>query len=310
MADCISVMESAMLAVSNNRVSVPPRQISPINTNNDLFGVMPGSSVELSTYGVKLFSLYPDNPAKGLPALQGLVTLFDHKSGTPIAIIDGAEITAIRTAAASGLATQYLARDDARTCGIIGTGVQAIAHIDAMLAVRPVEEILIWGRDFGKAAAMAAAQSERTGLTVRATKALAEVGACDLVCTVTNSPAPILKGQYVKPGTHVNLVGAHSSTTREADTDLIVKSAVYVDLLASVHNEGGDILIPIQEGALDKSKLVGEIGQLLRGDIAGRTDEAQITLYKSLGIVAQDLFAAEFVYTRAKAEDVGVCLTF
>jgi len=306
MNECIDAMVPAMIAASTGTVAIPPRMISPLIDKSAFLGLMPGSSAEISTYGAKVVSLHPQNPSQGLPAIQGFVTLFDHQSGAPVAIIEGAEVTGIRTAAASGLATRLLAREDATTCGILGTGVQAITHIDAMRAVRPLTEVLIWGRDFAKAEALAAEQAERTGLNIQATADPKAAAACDIICTVTGSAEPVLKGEWVKPGAHVNLVGAHSLTTREADTDLIVKSAVYADLLESLKNEGGDVMIPLQEGAIDESHVVGELGQLAKGDISGRGDAEQITVYNSLGNTAQDLFAARHVYDKALAQKVGV----
>ena len=306
MDECIAAMEPAMIAASTGTVVIPPRLISPLIDNSGYFGLMPGSSAGIAAYGAKVVSLHPANPGRGLPAIQGFVTLFDHDTGTPIAIIEGAEVTGIRTAAASGLATRLLAREGASSCGILGTGVQAVTHVDAMRAVRPVSRILVWGRDVAKATAFAQEQSQRTGIEISAVSDPAEAGACDLVCTVTGSAEPVLKGEWVQPGAHVNLVGAHTLTTREADTDLLVKSAVYVDLLESVKNEGGDVMIPVQEGAIDEAHIIGEIGQLLNGEITGREDDTQVTLYNSLGNTAQDLFTARHVYEKALKLGVGV----
>lgn len=310
MADCIDVMAQAMVAASTGTVSIPPRLLTPLIDNSGLFIFMPGSSEEIESYGAKVLSAHPANPAKGLPLIQGFVILFEHNSGAAVAIVEGAEITAIRTAAASGLATRLLAREDASSCGIFGTGVQAITHIDAMRAVRPVQAVLVWGRDFARTRVFANQQSERTGLNVRACKEPAEVGACELICTVTGSSEPVLLGSWVQAGAHVNLVGSHTLVTREADTDLIVKSAVYVDLMASVRNEGGDVMIPVQEGAVGEDHIIGEIGSLLLGDIPGRVDDSQITLYNSLGIAAQDLFAAQHVYQLAQSKGLGVSVDF
>lgn len=309
-AECIDVMADAMLAASSGTIAVPPRMNQPLIDNSGHYLLMPGSSAELGSYGAKLIGIHPDNAPAGRPVIQGLVALFDHQSGTPVAIIEGAEITALRTAAASGLATRLLARADARSCGIFGCGVQAVTHIDAIRAVRPVQEIVVWARDFGKAEDFAARQAERTGIAVRATADPAEAAGCDVVCTLTGAATPILKGQWVRPGAHINLVGAHSLTTREADSELIVKSAVYVDLLESCRNEGGDLMIPIQEGVIDESHICGEIGQLLAGAIEGRRDAGQVTLYNSLGITAQDLYAARYVYDRALAAQVGTTVDF
>lgn len=306
MSDCIEAMEAAMLAASTGAVALPPRMFTPLIDDSGFLGLMPGSSSELATYGAKIISLHPINPRRGLPAIQGFVALFDHDSGSPIAIIEGAEVTGIRTAAASGLATRLLAREDAGSCGIFGTGVQAVTHIDAMLAVRPVEKFLVWGRDPVKSAAFADAQSQRTGVSVLPVEDPAEAAACDLVCTVTGSAEPILRGSWTKPGAHINLVGAHTLKTREADSELIAKAALYVDLMESCRNEGGDFMIPLQEGVIGEDAILGEIGQLLQGSIAGRSDDRQTTVYNSLGMTAQDLFAARLVYDKSMKSGIGL----
>ena len=300
MSECIDAMEPAMIAATTGAISMPPRLVAPLIDESGTLVLMPGSSTELAAFGAKVINLIPDNPGRGLPAIQGFIALFDHASGTPVAIIDGAEVTGIRTAAASGLATRLLARADAHSCGIFGNGVQAVTHIDAMRAVRPVDEIVVWGRNPDKVQAFAQEQAQRTGIRVRATEDPAEAGACDLVCTTTTSPEPVLAGEWVRPGAHVNLVGAHSLTTRECDTGLVVKSSVYVDLMESVRNEGGDIMIPVNEGVIDEDHIIGELGELLQGKIPGRQNAQQVTLYQSHGINAQDMFAAKHIYAKAR----------
>jgi alanine dehydrogenase len=310
MTECIEVMSRAMIAASSGTIAVPPRMNCPLDDDSGHFLLMPGSSAQLGSYGAKLISLQPGNADRGLPVIQGFVALFEHHTGTPVAIIEGAELTAIRTAAASALATKLLARADAGSCGILGCGVQAVTHIDAMTAVRPLREVVVWGRDPERTRDFAASQAARTGLVVRATADPAEAGACDIVCTVTAATAPVLRGEWVQPGAHVNLVGAHSLSAREADSELVARAAVYVDLMESCRNEGGDIMIPVAEGLIDESHVCGEIGQLLQGDIAGREGPSQVTLYNSLGMTAQDLFAARYVYERAIATQAGVALDF
>jgi ornithine cyclodeaminase len=210
----------------------------------------------------------------------------------------------MRTAAASGLATRLLARPEARTVGIFGTGVQAATHLEAMMAVRPIESVLVWGRTPEKAKVFAEQQSGLRGVPVR-TATAEETAGCDLVCTVTGSPEPVVRGEWVSDGAHINLVGAHSPNSREADTALVVRGRVYVDSLESTLNEGGDLLIPMQEGAIDKDHIVGEIGRLVTGDIPGRQTPRDVTIYNSLGIVGQDLVAAYLVYRRAQGELQG-----
>lgn len=310
MDECIKVMESAMIAASSGSMLIPPRILFNLQDNSGFFAVMPGASQEMKAYGAKVVSYHPSNSAKDLPAIQGFVTLFDHESGQPQAIIDGGVITDVRTAAASGLATRLLAKPDAKTCGIFGAGALADVHIEAMCSVRPVEECLIWARRPEQARVLAEKHSERTGVRVRATNVPSEAGACDIICTTTASPEPVLQGQWVRPGAHVNLVGAHNISARESDSELIVKSLIYVDLIESTLNEGGDIMIPIQEGAISEDHIIGEIGQFLLGDIPGRTDVEQITAYNSLGITSQDLYAARYVLEKSRSSGLGVTVNF
>jgi ornithine cyclodeaminase len=302
MPACIDVLDRAMRAASRGEISAPPRLWTTVSgSRHDLFGLMPGSTEALDVYGAKIISLHPDNAAAGLPSIQGFVALFERATGTPLALIEGASVTAIRTAAASGLATRELARADAASHGIFGTGVQAVTHIDAVAAVRPIRKVVIWGRDAEKARALAAGQAERTGLTVTASPDPEEAASCDVVSTVTAAREPVLFGRWLQPGAHVNLVGAHEADAREADSALIAKAKVYVDLLEFARNEAGDLLIPIGEGAVSADHIVGEIGQLLDDRIPGRQASDEITVYKSLGIVAQDLFAADYVLRAAGA---------
>ena len=306
MADCIDVMAEAMQAVSGGAVSMPPRLFAPLVDGSGSLGLMPASALDPPMYGAKVIGLKPGNPSTGLPFVQGYVSLFDHETGKPVAIIEGASITAIRTAAASGLATRELARRDARTHGIFGTGVQAVTHLDAVACVRDIDKVVVWGRDPAKARRFAEEQSQRTGLDVAANDDPAAAARCDIVSTVTAATEPVLRGEWLQPGCHVNLVGVHTPAAREADTRAIERSRVYVDLVESAMNEAGDLLVPIREGAVDESHIVGEIGQVLAGTRPGRTGGADITLYKSLGIAAQDLFAAARIHARALESGAGV----
>jgi len=294
-----------MRAVSSGSVSIPPRTFVPLTNPDDHLGLMPGSSPGLPAYGAKIITLHPGNAIRQSPVIQGFVALFDSDTGTPVAIIDGASVTAMRTAAASGLATRVLARADASSHGVLGTGVQAETHIEAIACVREIGVAKVWGRDLGKTRHFAAAQSQRFGFDVVAVEHAADAGNCDIVSAVTSASDPVLEGTWLSPGAHVNLVGAHTPTTREADSDALARSSIYVDLLASARAESGDVLIPVEEGRIHWRDVVGEIGQVLTGDIAGRVDAAQITLYVSLGIVAQDLFVANYLLDQATAADVG-----
>lgn len=299
---CIGAMRDAMVAVSNKTIDMPPRLVSPLVDQSGFLALMPGSASDPKVYGVKVLSLHPANPAAGLPAIQGFVILFDHESGTPLAVIDGAEVTAIRTAAASGLATDLLARRDVKTHAVVGTGVQARSHIEAILAARPhIEATMIWGRDSAKASAVASEMSEKTGHKVRAVASVEEAATADIISMVTGATEPVMQGKWLRPGVHINLVGPHKANEREADSETLLRSRVFVDSYDSAMREAGDILIPISEGAYSADQIIGEIGHVVQGKIQGRLSDTDITLYKSLGLVAQDIYAAFELLNHAQA---------
>jgi ornithine cyclodeaminase len=310
MAECVEVMDQAMRSFSAGDVIIPPRTIAPLADDRSFFILMPGEMQSPPMYGAKIVGLHPDNPGKGRPAVQGFVVLFDSRTGHPVALADGAEITSIRTAAASALATRVLARPHATSHGILGTGVQAASHLDAVCCVRKIRSVRVWGRDPEKARRFAAQHAARLDISITAVTDPAEASACDVVSVVTNSPEPVLAGSWLQPGAHVNLVGAHEPQDREADTEAVAGSAVYVDSREGALAEAGDILIPIAEGAVTRDHIVGEIGDVLLGSARGREDPRQITLYKSLGLFAQDLFASGFLLEKALEAGKGQTVEF
>ena len=314
MSECITVLDQAMRAFSAGDVATPARIIAPLGgtdgSDQDFFILMPGEMKSPACFGAKIVSLHPGNPAQGRPAVQGFVTLFERSSGAPVALMDGARITAIRTAAASALATRELARHDAASHGIFGTGVQAVAHLDAISCVRKISKTLVWARDADKARLFAQLQARRTGMTVEAVDDPAEAATCDIISTVTNASQPVVHGEWLVPGAHLNLVGAHEPAHRELDSDGVARSSVYVDSRQGALSEAGDLLIPISEGRFGPQHIIGEIGEVLLGTVPGRTENQQITLYKSLGIVAQDLFAAEHILREALGKAKGQVVEF
>ncbi len=297
MADAIEVMDAAMRAFSQSEVAMPARIFERIEGSGGDYGLMPASSAELGFTAIKQLSLYPSNPSRGLPSVQGLVSLFGFEDGRPLAVLDAASITAVRTAAASGLATRELARENASTLGILGTGVQMPVHIDAVRAVRGIDTVLICGRDTERTRQLARREAVRTGLEVHAAGPQ-EAAACDVICTLTASAEPVLSGAWVQPGAHINLVGAHTLTTRECDSELVRDARLYMDSHASCLAEGGDLMIPLQEGVITEAALLGEIGEVLLGAVEGRHTPEDVTIYNSLGIAAEDLFAAAEIYRR------------
>jgi ornithine cyclodeaminase len=298
---CIPLMRDAMIALSRGRTKQLLRQIIDMQGGR-AFGTMPG--VMPQTFGAKLISVFPA-AASGAPSHQGVVTLFDPSTGAPAAIVDASELTGIRTAAASAAATDALARDDARRLAILGTGEQALRHIEAIRAVRPLERVTIWGRSQAKAEVLA----ERTGGTVAATPQDAAAEA-DIVCTVTASAEPILLGRWIAPGTHLNLVGSSRAGPVEVDSDLVRRARFFADHEEGVRRQGAEFLKALEEGAVDEDHLLGEIGAVFAGSLHGRTSRADVTAYKSLGSIVQDLAAGWYLVERARVEGWGTQVPF
>ena len=286
---CIPIVRKAMIAFSAGETRQLLRQIIPL-AEGRMFGVMPGALGERAAFGAKLISVFPDNFAKGVQSHQGIVLLFDPETGAPICIAHAGEVTAIRTAAASAVATDALARPDAHRLAILGYGEQAETHIRAIRHVRPISEVTVWGRSTDRAEAFAARMAEETGLPViAAPDARTAVAQADIVCTVSGSAEPILLGAWVSPGTHLNLVGSSRAGPVEVDNDLVVRSRFVADSREGVLAQGAEFLQAKAAGLIGDDHIVAEIGEVLMGKIAGRQSPDQITAYKSLGHIVQDL---------------------
>jgi ornithine cyclodeaminase/alanine dehydrogenase-like protein (mu-crystallin family) len=308
MDECIDLMREAMVALSSGDTKQTLRQIIALEAGA-AFGVMPGAASQ--TFGAKLISVFPGNFALGVQSHQGFVALFDPANGAVIAMLHAGEITAIRTAAASAAATRVLARQDARRLAILGYGEQAETHARAMALVRPLTEITLWGRSPERAAAAARRLEIELSLPVRVAGTVREaVAQADIVCAVTAARDPILEGAWVAPGTHVNLVGSSMASTREADDSLVVRGRLFADHLEGVLRQGGEVIHAIAAGLIDESHVLGEIGQVMAGSLPGRRADDEVTLYKSLGAIVQDLFSGWHVYRRALAEGRGATVPF
>ena len=296
MSACIDLMADTQLALSQGRIELPLRSIVPISGADNFLCVMPGENENI--FGAKMISLFPTNPGDhDKPAIQGYIILFSKDTGTPIALIDAASVTAIRTAAASAAATRVLAQENARTLALLGYGVQADSHLEAMCAIRPIDEVRIWGRSIAKARKFVAKTRAVHSLNITAVAECQQaVSGADIICAISGAPDPIIQGHWVAPGTHVNLVGAHTATTREADSELIQRARVFTEVNQFALAEAGDLIIPIAAGEMSKDDIVGEIGAVIEGNLAGRLTERDITVYKSLGNTAQDLAAAHYIY--------------
>ncbi len=295
---CIPIVREAMIAFSTGKTKQLLRSIIPLSEGR-LFGIMPGAMGAHAPFGAKLISVFHENFARGIQSHQGLVILFDPETGAPVCVVHAGEITAIRTAAASAVATGALARKDARHLAILGYGEQAGTHARAIRKVRDLESIVVWGRSPERAHAFAETMEAELAIPVRAAKDVREaVAEANIICTVTSAPEPILKGEWVRPGTHVNVVGSSYAGPAEVDNDLVVRSRFIVDSRDGVLQQGAEFLRAKQAGLIGDEHIVGEIGQLLAGEIEGRRSDEEITVYKSLGHVVQDLASAWALYSQ------------
>jgi alanine dehydrogenase len=313
MQKAIEVVEKAMIAVSAGRANLPLRSIVEVGGPNKM-GVMPGAILDAgeggpeACFGVKLVSLFPGNPAAGYSSHQGAIVLFEPAYGSAVAMMNAGLLTAIRTAAASAVATRALARREAEVLTIVGTGEQAEHHLDAMVAVRPIREVRVVGRRADRAEAFAErARSHHSGLTITAGTDVrsAVAGAC-IVCTVTSASEPILLGDWIDAGTHLNIVGASIPSKREIDEEAVARAAIYVDYRPSTFAQAGEVIHALKTGRITESHVLAEIGEVLAGSSPGRRDADQITLYRSLGIAAQDLACAAACLSEARIQNRGV----
>ena len=303
----VDVVEQAMIAVSQGKAVLPLRTIMGVGGSN-MMGMMPGSMSEPPCYGIKLVSLFPGNPEAGYSSHQGAIVLFEAAHGSAVAMMNAGLLTAVRTAAASAVATRHLARPDSSILTIIGTGEQAEHHIDAMLAVRPIREIRIVGRRAGKArqfAEHAAVRRPEISFS-HGTDVASAVSGADIVCTVTSSPTPVLAGALLEPGMHLNIVGASIPSKVEIDEEAVLRSAVFVDYRPSTFAQAGEVVEAIKAGSIRENNVLAEIGEVAAGTHVGRMDDGQITLYRSLGIAAQDLACASHVVDLARQRGLGV----
>ena len=295
---CIPIVRHAMIAFSKGETKQLLRSIIPLSEGR-LFGIMPGAMGTRAPFGAKLISIFPENFARGIQSHQGLVILFDPETGAPVCAVDAGEITAIRTAAASAVATDALARKDARRLALLGYGEQAETHARAIQKIRNLESIVVWGRSSHRAQAFSERMQAELNVPIAAAGVVREaVADADIICTVTSAAEPILKGAWVRPGTHLNLVGSSYDGPAEVDNDLVIRSRFIADSREGVLNQGAEFLRATAAGLIRNDHIVAEIGQVLAGEIEGRRSPEDITVYKSLGHVVQDLATAWALYSQ------------
>ena len=303
MNECIEVMEKMFCSLAAGECLQPLRNIMMLPDKSGVMGMMPGHSSKLDVMGIKVITVFHANSETGLPSHQGIVILFDAKNGTPLMFFDALEITAIRTAAASAVATKILSRKNSSTLAIIGSGEQAKRHIESILLVRNIKQVYLWSRNPQNAKELAEKTISKYSIPVTTTATVKEaIMNADIVCTVTASKEPVVAGEWIAAGTHINAVGSSVRSARELDTAAIIKSKLFADRYESLFNEAGDFLIPRNEGIVTDEDVKAEIGEVLLGIKKGRESDDEITLFKSLGIAAEDIFSAYHIYEKIKGK--------
>jgi ornithine cyclodeaminase/alanine dehydrogenase-like protein (mu-crystallin family) len=298
---CIPIVRDAMIAFSRGKTKQLLRSIIPL-ADGRMFGVMPGAMGSRAPFGAKLISVFPENFARGIQSHQGLVILFDPESGAPVCVVHAGELTAIRTAAASAVATDTLSRKDSHRMALLGYGEQAATHSRAISKVRNITSIVVWGRSYERAQAFAKRMKVELNISFTASESVQNaVADADIICTVSSASEPILKGEWVRPGTHLNLVGSSYAGPTEVDNELVVRSRFIVDSREGVLNQGAEFLRAKAAGLVGDDHIVAEIGQVLAGESQGRRSAEEITIYKSLGHIMQDLASAWALYSQSEA---------
>ena len=309
MSECIEVISDALKMLAGGDGILPLRTKLVLPDGQNLMALMPSYMGGIQSVGVKVIAAFPSNYGTGYDTHQGVVILFDTQYGLLRAILDCTSITAIRTAAASGVATRLLSREDAGDLAIIGAGTQAHTHLEAMLNVRKIRRVRVYSLPREGAYEFAERESKRHGIEVEVKETAQEaVEGADIICTTTTATEPVVEGAWISPGAHINSVGAFTPTTRELDSAAVVNARLYVDRRESTLNEAGEFLIPKSEGLINDDHIVAELGEVLLGKAPARQTLSEITLFKSLGISIEDLAAAHYVLEKAHKTNAGTWL--
>ncbi len=310
--ECIDLMADALSALAREEVYQPLRTIIRPPGARGLLGLMSAyRSGERGAFGLKAICVFPENPAQGKDAHQGAVTLFSRETGELLALMNASEITAIRTAAVSAVATRLLAREDASELAIIGAGVQARTHLAAIACVREIKRARVAARTFAHSQQLAGEMRSRFSFPIEAVKTNEQaVRGADVIVTATSSLEPVIQREWIASGAHVNAIGTHSPKSREVDSATMAAARIFVDRRESALNESGDYLLAAAEGVVNSESILGEIGELLIATKQGRTSEREITLFKSLGLAIEDVACAEYLYRKALDQSAGAWVEF
>ena len=308
---CMDVMAETLKMLSQGSALNPLRHLMWLPDKTGVLGMMPAYLADSRVMGLKAISVFPGNHATEYDSHQGAVMLFETQNGRLLAMMDAGKITAIRTAAVSGVATRLLARHDSAELAILGSGVQAHTHLEAMQVARKISGVRVWSRRFEHAQKFADQASTACNIPIKAfDKARGAVDGADIICTVTSTTDPILQGDWISSGTHINAVGSSVPFARELDTAAMAKSKLFVDRRESTLNEAGDFLIPQKEGAIDESHVKGELGDILMNKVGGRERPEEVTLFKSLGLAVEDVASAHYIYQNMSEKKEGTWVAF
>jgi ornithine cyclodeaminase/alanine dehydrogenase-like protein (mu-crystallin family) len=311
MNECMEAMAEALAAISCGKAINPLRHILHLPDKRGLLGLMPSYMEGLNAVGLKVVSVFHNNKGTAYDSHQGAVLVFEAEHGCLQAIIDASAITAIRTAAVSGVATKLLAREDAEELAILGSGVQAHTHMIAMLVARRIGRVRVWSPNPDHVRTFVRNICDRYDIAVTpASAAFDAVKGADIVCTTTSAREPVLMGDWLTAGAHINAVGSSIPLARELDTAAVAKSRLFVDRRESALNEAGDFLIPKKEGVIGDHHIQGEIGEILLGKVSGRQTKTEITLFKSLGLAVEDVASGHYIYQKALEKGLGAWVEF
>lgn len=309
MGECIEVMKAAFAQLSAGKADVPLRTQLPVPAYEGVTIFMPAYLAESGDLGAKIVSVFPRNRERGLPTIHAVVVVVDSTTGIPVALMDGTYLTALRTGAAAGAATDLLARKDARVVAIFGAGTQGRTQLEAVCNVRRITQALVVDTNLEQAQRYVEEMRGR-GDPIPADIRLASpeeaVRQADIICTATTSSKPVFSGKDLRPGTHINAIGAYTPQMQEVDAETIQRAKVVIDSRQASLAEAGDLIIPLQQGLINESHIYAELGEIAAGKKPGRTSDAEITYFKSVGIAVQDVAAARRILEKATALGLGL----
>mgnify|MGYP001033028378 CR=1 FL=1 len=309
MSQAIKAMRESFVLLHQQKAQLPARmEMSLEDANADLL-FMPSYVSDYAQAGLKIANVFRDNPAKGLPLIQGMMLLIDTQTGQPCALMDSTYLTALRTAAASALATDILANKSAKTLALFGTGATAITHLEAITSIRELEKVWVYGRSLSDAQEFVTQQQPNYSIQLIATDDLDLLSQTQIICTTTSAQEPLFAAKQVSSGTHITAIGSYKPHWREIPGELVARSKIVVDSKEACMQEAGDILMPLQQGVIQPTDVLAELGEVLVNKLVIRDSPEDITFYKSVGVGVQDLTAAHHIYQKAQEMGLGQLLS-